>query len=102
MVGTARKIEREIPPFIIQKLNERPITSSVFGLKKNMTLLSYKPKQNKIEMLLSTLNHDDKIDQYSGENYKPEIINYYNSTKGGVDTVDFMKRYYSTNRNSNR
>lgn len=48
------------------------------------------------------MHHSDEIDQDSGENCKPEIINYYNSTKGGVDTVDFMKGNYSTSRNSHR
>jgi hypothetical protein len=48
------------------------------------------------------MHHSDEIDQDYGKHFKPEIINYYNSTKGGVDTVDFMKRNYSTARNSNR
>jgi len=45
---------------------------------------------------------DDDVDQYSGENYKPGIISYYNSTKSGVHTIDFMKRNYYTAKNSNR
>lgn len=102
MVGTVRKNKREIPPLFTQKLKQRPINSSIFGFQENMTLLSYKPKQIKIVLLLSTMHHSDEIDQDSGENCKPEIIKYYNSTKGGVDTVDFMIGNYSTARNSNR
>ena len=34
------------------------------------------------------MHHDDKIDQDSEDNKKPEIITFYNSTKGGVDVVD--------------
>jgi len=52
MVGTVRKNKREIPPLFTQKLKERLINSSIFGFQENMTLLSYKPKQNKIVLLL--------------------------------------------------
>ena len=37
--------------------------------------------------------HNDKGIESLGET-KPEIIQYYNSTKGGVDTMDQMVRYY--------
>ena len=33
---------------------------------------------------------------------KPEIITFYNSTKGGVDMVDQMAGEYDTSRNSRR
>lgn len=31
------------------------------------------------------------IDSESGDQKKPEVITYYNSTKGGVDVVDELK-----------
>lgn len=40
--------------------------------------------------------HNDKT--ISGPQNKPEIILYYNNTKGGVDTMDKMLSQYSTKR----
>ncbi|CAI6352855.1 unnamed protein product [Macrosiphum euphorbiae] len=101
MVGTLRKNKREIPPIFVQKLKERPNESSIFGFKKNMTLVSYKPKANKIVLVISTMHNDDSIDTDCARS-KPEMIKFYNSTKGGVDTVDQMKGKYSVSRNSRR
>ncbi|XP_050064468.1 piggyBac transposable element-derived protein 4-like [Aphis gossypii] len=101
MVGTLRKNKREIPPIFVQKLKELPNESSIFGLKKNMTLVSYKPKANKIVSVISTMHNDDSIDTDCARS-KPEMIKFYNSTKGGVDTVDQMKGKYSVSRNSRR
>ena len=68
-----------------------------------MTLVSYvlqiKKKKN---VLFSSMHHDDKIDPESGDIKKPEIITFYNSTKGGVDMVDQMAGEYVTLRNSRR
>lgn len=50
---------------------------------------------------LSTLC-DDSIDPDTGDKYKPEVITFYNSTKGGVDVVDQMKTEYNVTRKSNR
>ena len=50
-----------------------------------MTLVSHVSKKNKAVILLSTMHHSSKIDE---ETKKSEINLYYNSTKGGVDTLD--------------
>ncbi|CAH2013300.1 unnamed protein product [Acanthoscelides obtectus] len=42
------------------------------------------------------------IDPDSGAARKPEIITFYNCTKGGVDVVDEMCGTYSTARKTNR
>lgn len=44
-------------------------------------------------------NNDASIDEGSN---KPEMICFYNKTKGGVDTVDQMCSTYSVSRKSNR
>ncbi|KAG8176722.1 hypothetical protein JTE90_003353 [Oedothorax gibbosus] len=46
--------------------------------------------------------NDDTIDTSSGEAKKPEIITFYNITKGAVDVVDEMSAGYSTARISKR
>ncbi|GBP74980.1 PiggyBac transposable element-derived protein 4 [Eumeta japonica] len=85
IVGTLRANKREIPPELLQ-IKERPIGSSVFCYDRQCTLVSYKPKNNKNVLLLSTTHSNGTI-AASG---KPEIIEFYNSTKGAVDTFDQM------------
>lgn len=50
------------------------------------------------------MHNDDAIDNNADSPTcgKPEIILFYNSTKGGVDTVDKYKEHYSVSRTSNR
>ena len=97
-VGTLRKNKREIP------LKNRAACDSMFGFGDNVTLVSYvlQTKQKKNVVLFSSMHHDDKIDPESGDMKKPEIITFYNSTKGGVDRVDQMAGEYDTSRNSRR
>lgn len=42
--------------------------------------------------------HYDAIDENSREAQKPDIITFYNMTKGAVDVVDKMGAAYSTAR----
>lgn len=101
LVGTIRKNKREIPKEFVNNKN-RKVHSSLFAFQKDMTLVSYVPKKNKFVNLLSTMHNDDAIDQTTGEAKKPEIITFYNLTKGAVDVVDQMSAAYSTARISNR
>lgn len=48
------------------------------------------------------MHHDDAIDSQTGEYKKPEIVTFYNLTKGAVDVVDEMSAAYSTARVSKR
>jgi len=43
-------------------------------------------------MLISTMYHDKNI--ANKEKLKPKIIIAYNSTKSGVDTMDYMTENY--------
>ncbi|XP_068202529.1 piggyBac transposable element-derived protein 4-like [Palaemon carinicauda] len=75
----------------------------MFGFGDNLTLVSYLPKsksKKKNVVLVSSMHHDDKIYEATGHHKKPEIITFYNSTKGGVDVVDMMVGKYSASRNS--
>lgn len=71
----------------------------MFRFDKDMTVVSYKPKSNKVFYLLSTTHDQPAINDGTK---KPEIINLYNSTKGAVDTVDQMCSTMSTGRKTNR
>ena len=78
-IVTLRKNKSIIPPEF-QANKRRPVGSTLFGFDKDTTLVSYVPKRSKSVLLVSTMHHDDKIDEQTG---KPDIILYYNHTKGG-------------------
>jgi len=69
--------------------------SSIFGFTKDLTLVSYVPKKNKSVVFLSTLHHNSAICSDSG---KPEIIEFYNKTKGAVDMLDQTCARYTVQR----
>ncbi|XP_072399550.1 uncharacterized protein [Diabrotica undecimpunctata] len=100
-VGTVRKNKRQIPTALLNTQG-RAIHSSKFAFKEDITAVSYVPKKSKNVILFSTLHHDDTIIEETGERKIPEIIDFYNSTKGGVDTLDELSANYSVPRNSRR
>lgn len=97
LVGTMRR-KPYVPLWMITKEKARPIKTSAFLFQKDAALVSYKPKSDKIVLLLSSHHNQPDV----GENEKPEIINYYNKTKGGVDVLDSMCSRYSINRKTRR
>ncbi|XP_066970873.1 piggyBac transposable element-derived protein 4-like isoform X3 [Macrobrachium rosenbergii] len=101
LVGTLRKNKAELPPQFIATRGRTEYTS-LFGFQKDVTLTSYVPKKGKNVVLLSTMHHDAAIDESTKEKRKPEIITFYNSTKGGVDTVDQLCSIYNVSRNTRR
>lgn len=101
VVGTIRKNKREIPPLFLDT-KKREVNSSKFGYSKECLLVSYVPNKNKNVLMLSTMHKQGDIDVESGEQRKPEVITFYNFTKGGVDVVDELKAEYSVARISCR
>lgn len=103
LVGTLRKDKREIPNKFLD-VKQRPVNSSMFAFKDKCTLVSYVSNKKKQVILLSTMHDDDVVDNNpdSPTFGKPEIVLFYNSSKGGVDTVDKYKECYSTARVCNR
>lgn len=99
MVGTLRKNKKCIPPKLLIAKN-MPLYSSTFAFTKEMTLVSYISHKNKCTLVLSTMHNDKNVENDAKK--RPEIISFYNSTKGGVDTVDKMLSCYSTKRKCNR
>lgn len=100
LVGTLRKNKREIPPEMLS--NKRKEYDSLFGFTKELTIVSYVPKKRKTVLDLSSFHHDSTIDTDTDYKKKPEIITFYNSTKGGVDTVDEMCGRYDTGSSCKR
>ncbi|KAJ8928620.1 hypothetical protein NQ314_018789 [Rhamnusium bicolor] len=89
----------------LSRVKGRPLYSSMWAYGKgsnNCILTSYVPRKNKNVILLSSYHNDDAIDGDTKDVFKPELITFYNSTKGGVDVVDRLKSEYSATRKSNR
>ena len=83
------------PKFLATK--DREPGSSLVGYKEQKSLLSYYPKKGKKPVImLSTKVHDapDKRED------KPEVIKFYNKTKGAVDVGDQMTRNTTVSRRS--
>lgn len=98
LVGTIRSNKREIPEEM-KNTRSRPVGTSMFCYDGPLTLVSYKPKPSKMVYLLSSCDEQGAINTSSG---KPEIVMYYNQTKGGVDTFDQMCSSMSCSRKTNR
>ncbi|XP_018398737.1 PREDICTED: piggyBac transposable element-derived protein 4-like [Cyphomyrmex costatus] len=87
MVGTIRKNKRQIPLVFRRSAS---VGNARYVYTNDMTLLSFTPKKNKVVCLVSSLHKNKgKTDEAIK---KPEIISYYNSTKGGTDTFDFRAK----------
>ncbi|XP_015376737.1 PREDICTED: uncharacterized protein LOC107171020 [Diuraphis noxia] len=84
-------------PFLPKKKSTVGFTQ--YGFTKDLTLLSYEPKPNKAVLLISSMHNQKGFDN---DVQKPEIISYYNSTKGGVDALDEKCSVYSAGRRTRR
>jgi hypothetical protein len=99
LVGTVRKNKAEIPAEFLPS-RARPVHSSLFGHQQQLTLVSYVPNRNRAVILLSSMHKGEEISDRADR--KPEIIMFYNRTKGGVDTMDQMVSTYTTKRMTRR
>ena len=95
LIGTVRKARRFLPTRISEKTRE---TGSVFMYHDDITLVRYSDKPGKYVILLSSQHQTGYVE----DNGKPEIVNVYNETKAGVDTLDQLVRFYTTKRKRNR
>ncbi|XP_035210004.1 uncharacterized protein LOC118184445 isoform X2 [Stegodyphus dumicola] len=94
-VGTVKK---EIPKdFLLCK--SRKENSTLYGFTKDITLISFVPKKRRAVVLMSSLHHSIETDS---ETQKPEIIGFYNRTKGGVDALDEKCSVHSCSRRRTR
>lgn len=97
-VGTLKKNKTEIPPEF-KPNKSREVDTSLYGFTDDLTLLSHVPKKSKAVILISSMHHSPEEDEPSG---KPEIIAFYNLTKGGVDGVDQKCANYTSSRRTRR
>lgn len=98
LVGTINRAKKEVPDNFKKTKDE--IYSSKIISHEGITLTSYQCKKNKNVLLLSSLHENLNVSE--NEKKTPEVIQYYNSTKYGVDVLDQMSRKYSTKSSSRR
>lgn len=98
ILGTVNKRRRFLPSNFTN-IKGRDINSSLFGCSNDVTLVSFVPKKDKVEILLSTMHYDKRDDS---ESQKPIIIMDYIVNKGGVDNFDKLVTEYSTRRRTHR
>lgn len=101
IVGTIRKNRKEIPPVLVD-MKKKPIHHSefVFDLQNKITMVSYVPAKGRYVTLLSSYHTRKEVSV--DEHKKPEIILFYNATKGGVDLLDKVVGTYRCKRKINR
>lgn len=99
-VGTMRRNKLEIPESFLPK-KSRPVLSSEFAFTSDKTLVSYVPKYNKSVVLLSSMHHEKSILEDHHAKI-PEIIDFYNTTKVGVDVLDQKCAQFSVGRRTRR
>ncbi len=98
LVGTLRKHRREVPPIALLSKG-RAVNDCKFMYKKEATLLSLVPRKNKTCLILSSMHLGvGKME----DNQKADINQFYNQTKGGVDTMDKLVSHYSCRRMTQR
>ena len=99
LTGTVRLTRLDVPP-IFRDVKGRDLFSSLFLTYDPVTMVSYKVKNNKLVTLMSSEVRGSKV--FDDDKKKPEIVLAYNSTKGGVDTMDQMVGIYSCQRGTRR
>lgn len=93
-VGTLRHNKTKIPlSFLTDK--RKPVHSSQFASSNKTMLMSYTPKKRRCVLMISNMHDRPEVNP---QTKKPTIIEFYNSTKGGVDTFDKMVHAYSVSR----
>ncbi|XP_077282547.1 uncharacterized protein LOC143908672, partial [Temnothorax americanus] len=97
LIGTIKKNKRETPAQFKSVSKDTPNIRFYYLDKK--TLLSYNPKKKKIVLVISSIHQTGKVNEESG---KPEMIEFYNKTKGGIDCFDFKCYQYTTARKTFR
>ncbi|CAK1603173.1 unnamed protein product, partial [Parnassius mnemosyne] len=101
IVGTLQTNKREIPDELKNHRTSngtRRVNTSMFVYDGPITLLSYKPKPSKMVYMLSSCDEEASVNP---ETKKPRLIEFYNKTKGGVDTFDQMCSIMSCSRKTN-
>ncbi|KAF2887630.1 hypothetical protein ILUMI_18543, partial [Ignelater luminosus] len=98
VLGTLRMNKPQIP-LEFKPNRKRVVGSTEFEHANGITICSYVPEKNRAVVLLSTMPEDQSV---NNENSKPDMINDYNCTKGGVDSLNQLCISYSIARRTRK
>lgn len=101
LVGTIKGNRVEVPKEFLPA-KSRPTGEHLFGHARGMTLISYVPKPSRAVCLLSSMHPHSTASEIDKTTKKSEIILFYNSSKGAVDTLDQLAGTYTVQRKTNR
>lgn len=101
LVRTIRGNKRELPKAVKQTKDNVPCFFTLLDKSENCVLTIYKSKPNKRVAVLSSKHKFVKIYK-SNKKMLPESIQFYNSTKFGVDMANQMVRKYTVKASSRR
>ena len=104
VVGTLRTDRKGIPE-AVKKVDNREDKNTKFFFCEDISslLVSYVVKKKKgwnNVLVLSTMHKNVHVTQ--DERMKPDVITFYDHTKGGVDIMDQMAGFYSTRMKTHR
>ena len=100
LVGTIRANKKELPQLAKIKKDNMTCLSTKLYKSSNCTLTIYKSRRNKKVSVISSMHKSINIETDGKQ--LPETIQFYNSTKFGVDVADQMARTYSVKSKSRR
>ena len=82
---TIRKVRMELPT-VFTFAKGIKLLCNIYGFQKDVKIVLYCPMKNKSVKLLGTMLNEESIQSYGEKN--SEIIQYYISTNGVVDTMN--------------
>lgn len=99
-VYTIRKNREEIPPIPMDMKTNRTSIRNSYSIVRCAPLWFHMCQKNRYVTLLSTLHTEKSVSE--SDDKKPEIMNFYNATKSGVDVLDERVGTYRCKRKVNR
>ena len=97
LVGTIRKNKRDLPQ-AAKSTTHRKKKDSLHFYADDLTLCSFWDKGSSPVLLLSTMH----ASQENRSEEKPDIVQFYNQTKSGVDNLDKLVRSFRSQRKCRR
>ena len=101
IIGTVRGNRKELPPAFTEKRRKVHSVLQGYDSGSRALLTSYQAKKTKVVNILSTM-HAVENNVCTDGTAKPQVVGFYNKTKGGVDTADQMCRHFSCKPGSRR
>ena len=89
VVGTINK-RRKFLPKELTEARGRQVDTHLFAFRNDVTLVSTCHKPGKLVLAVSTKHRTALVDSRTN---KPDLVLYYNATKGGVDVIDAITEY---------